>query len=404
MALAKTIRIVATSDNHLGQYVARLPSRTLEQWREHLRRAFGEVVDAAIRGGAHLMIVAGDLFDSPTPRNAERVYLARCLAELQQRGIVVVAIGGNHDTPRSTLEEGGALALRVYAELGALAFLDNLDDDLVVRPRTFLIDSWQVAVGGFTPRLNLPEEVDPLEGVSFAKTSADLRVLVIHGSVEGTLPPAVTQSIIRRETIARLSGLVDLVVVGDVHRANTFTCGDVVVVIPGATERLTFFDTYAPGYAWIEAGPEGIKVRHERLRTQPRVFVNLPADELDPENPTDSIVTRISKSANPDALARFVIKGVLPREVYRRLNPVVVEERGRQAFFSFELDLTCLKVRLDRAPEIVWTPRRTLADEVRAVVEWYRESTDDPDERAILDDTRKQILDALANEGEEISR
>jgi hypothetical protein len=178
----------------------------------------------------------------------------------------------------------------------------------------------------------------------------------------------------------------------------------VVVVVPGATERLTFFDAYAPGYVWIEARSGDIWVHHERVTPQPRALMTVPADELDPEDPTATIVGRIDANANPEALARFVVEGVLPREVYRRLNPVVVEERGRQAFFCFELDLTRLAIRLDLDRPVVWTARRTLADEVRAVVEWRWEMTDDPEERAILDDTRAEILNALADEGEEIGR
>jgi DNA repair exonuclease SbcCD nuclease subunit len=399
-----TVRIVATGDNHLGQYVARLPSRVLEQRRERLRRAFGAVVDAALERGAQLLILAGDLFDTPTPRNPERVYLARRLAELQERGILVVAIGGNHDTPGSSSEEGGSLALRVYAELGALVFLDDLGDDLVVRPRLFQLDGQSVAVGGFSPRLNLPEDVDPLAGVSFAETSADLRILVVHGIVEGTLPPAVTSSVIRRETIARLSGAVDLLVVGDVHRPDTFCCGDVTVVVPGATERFTFGDTYTPGYSRIEAAAGDIVAHHRPLAPQPRALLTLPADVLDPEDPTALIVDCIGASANPDAMARLAVEGVLPREVYRRLNPIVVEEHGRRAFFSFELDLTRLAIRFDLSREVLWTPRRTMADEVRAVVTWQREAATDLDELSILDDVQAALLDALADEGEEIGR
>src|SRR5438552_1285499 len=115
-------RIIATADNHLGQYVARLPARTLEIRRDCLRRALGLVFEAAIEREAHLLILGGDVFDSPAPRNPERIYLARRLAELRDRGIAVVAIGGNHDTLHSTPAEGLSLALRVYAELAALAF------------------------------------------------------------------------------------------------------------------------------------------------------------------------------------------------------------------------------------------------------------------------------------------
>lgn len=399
-----TIPIVASGDNHLGQYVAKMPPRVLDERRERLRRAFAAVVEAAIEREARLVILAGDVFDTPTPRNVERVFLAQKLAELRATGIPVVAISGNHDTPRSSTEEGGVPALRVYDELAALTVLDDPGDALVVRPRILSLDGRSVAVGGFTPRPRLPESTDPLEGVTFDGGSADLRIMVVHGIVEGTLPPAVPGPIIRRETIARLSGSVDLLVVGDVHRSAVFSCGDVTVVLPGATERLTFGDAYAPGFAWIEAEPGHLDVRHVALTPQPRVQVVLSAADLDPVNPTGSVLSAIEARANEDALAQVVLEGVLPREAYRRLNAAKIEELGRRAFFSFELDLTQLAVRLDPGRDIAWTPRRSLADAVRAVVEEHWEATPDPDERAILDDTRAALLNALADEGEEIQR
>jgi DNA repair exonuclease SbcCD nuclease subunit len=294
--------------------------------------------------------------------------------------------------------------LGVYAELGALAFLDDLGDDRVVRPRILPLDGCPVAVGGFTPRLDLPADVDPLDGVSYAETTADVRILVVHGVVEGTLPPAVTSGIIRRATIARLSGAVDLLIVGDVHRPDAFSCGDVTVVIPGATERLTFGDAYSPGYAWIEAEPGHVTALHEPVTPQPRLLLTLPADALDPDDPTGWVLAQISPRADSDALARVAIEGALPREVYRRLNPALLEEHGRRAFFAFDLDLTRLALQLDRSRDIFWTPRRTAADEVRAVVASLCDETSDPEERAILDDARAEILDALADEGEEIDR
>src|SRR5579859_542444 len=129
-----SLRIVATADNHLGRYVAKYTPRTLERRRQRLREAFGRVVDAALEREADLVILAGDVFDTPAPRNPERIYVARQLARLRREGIHVVAVGGNHDAPRSSTEEGGNLALRVYSELDALDFFGVVDDDTLVHP------------------------------------------------------------------------------------------------------------------------------------------------------------------------------------------------------------------------------------------------------------------------------
>ena len=394
-----TLRVVATADNHLGHYVARLPLGTLERRRQRIRRALGHVFDAAIAEAAQLLVLAGDLFDSPTPRNPDRIYVARRLAELRQHGIRVVGVGGNHDTPRSSSEEGGHLALRVYAELEALGFFGYLDEDGVIRPTVFEGDGLTVAVGGFTPQLNLPEDADPLEGMTFQSVAADVRLLVLHGSVEGTAPPGATR-LIKRESIARLAGRVDVIVVGDIHRAEHFDCGGVRVVIPGSTEQFEFGELGSPGYSLIEIGPGSIAVRHEEIPAQRRVDVTLAATGLDPDDPTGTIVERLRRDADPDALARFAVRGMVPRDVYRRLNPVSIEDVGRRSFFAYDLDLSEMSVQLGLNRNLLWTPRRTMADEVRAVIDYELPLATDSAEQDLLISTKEALLEALAAEGE----
>ena len=77
-----SVRIVATADNHLGRYYARMPVRTLEERRHRLRNTLGQVIDYAIANNAHLLVLAGDVFDTSNPRNPDRIYLARRLRDL----------------------------------------------------------------------------------------------------------------------------------------------------------------------------------------------------------------------------------------------------------------------------------------------------------------------------------
>lgn len=63
-----SFRIIATSDNHLGRYQSRMPTRVMEERRKRLRQALGQVIEYAIEEQAHLLVLAGDVFDTPNPR------------------------------------------------------------------------------------------------------------------------------------------------------------------------------------------------------------------------------------------------------------------------------------------------------------------------------------------------
>src|SRR5919199_3197144 len=106
--MSEPLRIVVTADNHLGRYYDRLGPRQLEARRAWLRRGWEAAVECALERQAHLFLQAGDLFDTPDPRNAERAAVAEALARLHAAGVGCYAIGGNHDTPRQRTDHGRA--------------------------------------------------------------------------------------------------------------------------------------------------------------------------------------------------------------------------------------------------------------------------------------------------------
>ncbi len=393
-----SVCIVATGDNHLGRYYARMPVRTLDERRRWLRHALGQVIDYAIQKHAHLLVLAGDVFDTPNPRNPDRVYLAKRLRDLEQAGVRVVAIGGNHDTPRSATEEGGYLPLSVYAELGVLAFFDQLSpEDPVVRPMVFEAGGVRVAIGGFTPNVNLGPEHDPLESVSFDGQMADVRVLVLHAPIEGTVYPDANMSVIHRLAFERLQG-VDLVIAGNAHQFASFAVDSKRVVIPGSTEWMDFGDVQVvkPGFAVIEAhGRADMAVKHESVPPQPRAEVVVQASELQSDHPTETILARLTPESASDKLVRLVVDGIISREAYMKLNLTTVEDHARRFFFFFETDLTRLAVRFSIDGRVIGAPRHSIREEVKAVVGHYLMQTSDLAERKVLEATGQELLAVL---------
>lgn len=392
-----SFRIIATSDNHLGRYQSHMSTHILEERRKRLRQALGRVIDYAIEEQAHLLVLAGDVFDTPNPRNADRVYLARRLRDLERAGISVVAIGGNHDTPRSATEQGGYPPLTIYAELEALIFFDQLPPETpVVRPVIFQAGDLRVAVGGFTPNINLSPDRDPLDGLIFDDPGSDVRVLVVHAPIEGTVYPEANTAIISHSSLEQLKD-VDLVIAGDIHQFAFFRVGHRPIVIPGATEWMDYDDCdIQPGFAVIDIRSRtDITVTHRAISPQPRAKIVIHAYELEADDPTEIVLSRLELETDPDKLVRLVIEGMIPRATYQKLNLTTIEDRARRLFFFFELDLSHLIVQFSQDGRVVSAPRRSIHDEINAVVDHFLAQASDQDEQEILQATRRELLSAL---------
>ncbi len=98
------MRILHTSDWHIGATL-KGQSRLSEQ-----KAVFAEMVELAQTEKPDLVLVAGDLFETPTPGAAAQKLLVRTLSDLRETGADVIAVAGNHD-------HGGAIdALRTWAD------------------------------------------------------------------------------------------------------------------------------------------------------------------------------------------------------------------------------------------------------------------------------------------------
>ena len=86
------MRFAHMADTHLGyrQY-------NLDEREDDFYAAFHEVVDNIISENLDFVIHSGDLFDEPRPPVKAMVEVRNALDRLDERGIPVFAIGGNHD-------------------------------------------------------------------------------------------------------------------------------------------------------------------------------------------------------------------------------------------------------------------------------------------------------------------
>lgn len=168
------MRLVHLADLHLGfrQY-QRLTPGGINQREADIARTFQRAVEKIIELRPDIVVVAGDVFHSVRPTNPAIVHAFRQFSLLRTAlpDAAIVIVAGNHDTPL-TAETGGILGL--FRELG----IEVADGDA----RRIAFPGHDLAVlavpdlRGDHPTL----EPDP---------AARYNVLVMHGEVEGVLPP-----------------------------------------------------------------------------------------------------------------------------------------------------------------------------------------------------------------------
>lgn len=172
------ITILHTADWQLGKPYARVAdvakrSRLQNERFECLKR----IGDAVREHQAALVLVAGDLFDSPRPVNAT---VAMACEAIGQMKVPVLVIPGNHDHggPGSLWEQ--PFFLSQSAQLAP-----NLR--VLLTPEPVLLEN---AVVFPAPLLRRQDNVDPTAWIRSAFDSADFppdlpRIVLAHGSVHG---------------------------------------------------------------------------------------------------------------------------------------------------------------------------------------------------------------------------
>lgn len=387
------IRVVLTADNHLGRYYAKMAPSVLAERRKRLRRAFGKVVQFACEHHAHLFLIAGDLFDSPNPRNIERTYVADALRRLREHNVTVIAIGGNHDTPKGSTEQGGHVPQSVYHKLGALTFFDT---NPIIQPWTNEIEGVKVAVGGITPRPNLLPGHNPLEGVSFKGDNADVRILLLHHPIKDMIHPKAQGVLLSQLDIESLDG-VDYLFVGDVHRYDTFVLGDKRVVVPGATEWMDFGDWEEDkaGFVYLEIEPGRIdrQPQYKHITPQPRREILVQATELDVDDPTSIVLSRLKAKSGTDTMLKLRMGGEISLDLFSKLDMRQIEDVGGRDNFFFDLDMSGLRMQRPMVDIPSVASRSSMREELATYTDELISVTESREKRSILRLTKQALLD-----------
>ena len=338
------MRLVHLSDIHLGyrQY-QRLTPAGINQREADVALAFRRAVDKVIELRPELVVIGGDVFHTVRPTNPAILHAFRQFARLTRAlpDAIVVMVAGNHDTPRAA--ETGCI-LDLFEPLGIVVV------DREARRLPFPERELSVLAVPDVPGMERPALTpDP---------QAKWNVLLLHGEVEGMLPPHATAGDragleISQEELgaARWS----YVALGHYHvyrqiAPNAFYSGSV---------------DYTSANAWGElyeeqvAGIPGKGLIEHDLATGAHTFHHLPPVrqliELSsisargmPAVEVDAAI-RNAVEACPggidDKIVRLLVRN-LPRHVARELDQKALREYRRRAL-HFHLDT--------RRPELIRT-------------------------------------------------
>ena len=253
------------------------------------------------------------------------------------------------------------------------------------------IEGVRVAVGGIAPDPTLPAGADPLEGVEW-QPDADVSVLMVHGSLQGHAFPGAPEPFIQKRSVERLG--IDCLLVGHVHRYATFRWGRTAVIVPGATERMTFGEMDGrPGFVCLEVTPgEPPEITHVSVDPHPRRQVIIQSADLEAEDPAAELMARIEDACDRETLLRVSLEGPITRHRYHDLRLRDVAEFGAARCFFLDLDTTGLYVEDDLPRGVVArTGRLSPREELIRYGEEVREAAP-AEERDLVDEAMRVIL------------
>lgn len=393
------IRIVFTADNHLNRYYAKMTRDQLRARRRRIRDAFKETVDFAIKQGAHFYLHGGDLFDNPDPNPLELAYVAREFKRLQDHGVKILAISGNHDMPRYMGDS--ATPIRIYQELDALRVFAKRTE---VEFERFEIDGTSIAIGGIAPDPRAAPDTDPLDGLEISPPDADVKILLLHGGVEDAVPPGFEDALYKKSTIAALKQI-DYFLIGDIHFTNKMSVEHATVLIPGSTERLTFGEIKnEPGFYYLELdGKRPVRVTRKLIDPQNMRRHELRCGNLPAENPTEYIFEEIRSISQNDQLLQLRMEGILDREAYHKLKFFDLWRLGSELNFYFDLDKSEVELRArgeDEFGNVVPEERVDVERELERVADELFDAAEDDDQRVLIQDARARVVNMYRNKNE----
>jgi len=399
------VTVVLTADNHLGFDAFGQQKR--EERQQHLRDAFQQAVIFAIGQKADFFIQAGDLFDTATPTERDRSFVAARLTQLKQAGVRVIALGGLHDTPTEMQGEHTTSGSQMsYPQLDALQYLPPIHKNEEVEP--LLIETHGIMVGVCGLSSVGEQEGDLLAQLQVQNSieRATLPILVLHAPIEGltentgaeTTRAYVTRTSIEQQHIFRY------MLAGYHHTYSHQRIGQTEVIVAGATHSINSIQQtqeQQPGFVFMGLAADGLRwCNHIVVDALQAKSLRIATRELWSDDaattPTERILERLEPLCDAESIIHLRLEGKLTRRQYHQLDLNTIRRYGEEHCFSLAIDDSNVSLVSDADVLAVGIGERfSPREELIAVAEEWIADTHDEQEQKALRNTKEALLLAL---------
>lgn len=310
--------IAAIGDAHLGRsYYTFTTEDGMNRRERDFEESFEAAVQLALAQRPDLIVWLGDLFDHPRPTYHSFRVAQRALATIRDHGVGLVAISGNHDTPR--LPGMGSPYSALADTFTGFHFAHGL--------RYERFDLPGLVVHAVPQMLTVNETLDALAEAERSRSGDKVNLLLTH--------PRVTQVQPKHADINEIeidAGLLrsDLVLLGHYHFHTQISPG---IWYAGSTDTFSFADDPDKAKGIVLLDSDTGTCRHVALHGQ-RPLVTLEtvyALGLSPAEVSEQVLAR-AQTVPEGAVARLYLEGVDP-EAYRMLDLGALREAAAAGLY-----------------------------------------------------------------------
>jgi DNA repair exonuclease SbcCD nuclease subunit len=308
------MKVAAIGDAHLGRsylpYTTDAAEGSVNQREWDFERSFEAAIALALAQEPDLVIWLGDIFDHPAPHYRSFRVAQRALATTRDHGVPVVAISGNHDTPR--LPGRGSPYSALADTFPEVRFAHRLAYERFEMPG--------LVVHAVPQMMSVEATVAALQEASSSRSADKTNLLITHPRVKQVEPRHADINEIEVDLGDLRS---DLVLLGHYHFHTRVAEG---IWYAGSTDTFSFADDPDKPKGIVVLDTDTGECRHVPLQgLRPLVTLeSVYALGLSPAELSDQVLARAAK-VPPGAVARLYLEGVDP-EAYRLLDGQAVRQ------------------------------------------------------------------------------
>ncbi|HET9070947.1 MAG TPA: metallophosphoesterase [Acidimicrobiales bacterium] len=310
------MRVAAIGDAHLGRaYYPYTTEAGVNQREADFERSFEAAVDLALAEEPDVICWLGDVFDHPRPTYRSYRVAQRALARIRDHGVALVAISGNHDTPR--LPGTGSPYSTLADGFPEFHFAPGL------QYRRFELPG--LVVHAVPQMLTVDAALAALDEAAAARSADRTNLLLTHPRLTQLQPKHADINEIEVDK-GRLQS--DLVLLGHYHG---FAQVDTGMWYAGSTDTFQFSDEPERAKGIVVLDTETGACRHVPLAgTRPLVTLETVfAMGLSPAELSERVLQRAA-AAPAGSVARLFLEGVDP-QAYRMLDLQAVRDAAGAA-------------------------------------------------------------------------